>query len=397
MVRAIQMCYSKLWPEVSKSPLPVIDMVATEDLFDPIVSVSMTAMLQPISYGGIGGLAIGIISQIQGGSGQQIGPMAMPSVGSLPAGVSPGVPGIAPPDRKRLTALLAAAFRDPCACAAGSGTTTEMSTGSRGVSFRRQMPTIPLAENAFNLNVVATLPPPAYQIVTDKAPYDHYEVKTTTMFQSGIIQLPSTGVGSQKNKATVAKTSGFTSSLVTTWVAGRTGSPPQLPAYQSTDPNLVPVRGAVVSQSTVPSADGSALVFLVSGYYVHAILDPELWEMASVQPPFVSSLVNDGAKKSQGFWADLTASVQQGVTGANPFVPGESTNGEEPYNEFERVLGGKNAATGFPSGEIAFSEPPLGYSPSQLSQDLSTLDRFGGGGVFVPDPGASYPKSSVNP
>lgn len=332
MVRALQMCYSKMWPEMTgQSRLNPIGMTVKEDMFEPIVDVTMTAELTPIlGSSSSGALTSATSAAVRAGIALGAGPtppgpVAMPTVGLPPAGVGQGRPGIAPPTRKRLQALLAAAFRDPCAC---EGYESTMSTGNRGVSFDRQMRAVPTGANPFSLTIGANLPEATTSLRTDAAPYDIYMIKSKVVSNPGVVQMPGTGMGPSGGVAQMARVSGGSTQMLTTWVAGRTGAPPVLPAPETTNTNLVLVDGGVTNSDTQPNADGSALVYLCSGFFIYAVLNPALVELTSQNPPYSSTAVLTGSKKGDGFWASIANA--SGVTNANPFVPGGISPGETP-------------------------------------------------------------------
>lgn len=378
MIRALQMVYSKMWPEMwGMSRMNPIDLTVKEDMFEPAVDVSMSAMLAPITgssgYGAMtSGVSAFIISGVQSilGNGAAAGsvppgPVAMPSVGLPPAGVSAGMPGIAPPTRKRLQALLAAAFRDPCAC---EGVESEMSTGNRGVSFEANLKAIPPGANPFSLTIGATLPEATVALRTDAAPYDTYLIKSKTLSNPGVVQMPGTGRGNSGGVASMARVSGGSTQVLTTWVAGRTGAPPVLPLANPNNANLVLVDGAITQNDVTPSADGAALVYTTAGYYLYAVLNPFLTELSAAIPPTMSSAVLSASKKSDGFWANVTAQAVAGQDGSNPFIPNGATADVPPIADpaFNQIppgtlpiggfqdLGGANDATG---GASAATQP----------------------------------------
>jgi hypothetical protein len=144
LVRAMAMCYSKLQADGNFGPrnragvrAPLIKRVSVvEDLFSPIVDVSMQAMMTPIL--GRGGAAAALVGALAVVARRAIGgpppPAIMPSVGLDTFGLGSGKKGIAPPERKRLAGLLTAMFSDPCACMVSEGVlTTDLNVG--GFSF----------------------------------------------------------------------------------------------------------------------------------------------------------------------------------------------------------------------------------------------------------------------
>jgi hypothetical protein len=335
MVRALAMCYSKLGAEGFRNPFPGGDPAKSiplvwgtfrEDLFAPVVDVVMNAMLPPLVGGGGFGWLSAAAGALAGVGKISPRPVAMPTVGEPPAGVASGRSGLTLPQRKRLAGLLTAAFRDPCACLAAdvSMTSTGTSTGDAPnpdiVSATANYPAeITIAD-------LSSLPPSAIPLVTDGAPYDTYQIETTTNFNEGVVQMPGTGVGDDGGASAIMTVSGGFTTMIVNWVAGRTGKPPVLPVYNPNILGITPLGGSVVAQQTVPSPDGTALVFMMAGYYMYAVGRITEVQLSSVQPPYVTEQVNQGASQGAGFWANLLNLVPK-PTGANPFVPGGVTEG----------------------------------------------------------------------
>ena len=113
MIRALEICYSKIDPEFI-SPDPNVQNTTavyfgtfSENLFEPAVDVTMSALLSNV-------IPTGRYSNGDGTSTQVKSPVMFTSVGQVPAGCAQGRNGIKPNDRKRIKSLLAQAFADPC-------------------------------------------------------------------------------------------------------------------------------------------------------------------------------------------------------------------------------------------------------------------------------------------
>lgn len=421
LIRALSMAYSKIQADQllisdangAYTP-PIIWGSAKEDLFRPIVRVSMTAMMTNLNrgsflpggvpaaaansllspslagplgiLGGVGGAAAlggtlpsGTFSSTGGSidigsangalgraatnpvTGNPIvgnaatanlsafsddnavaarfaAPGIMPSVGKNTAGLSSNQAGLAPPERMRLAGLLTAAFRDPCAC---------LLTGSEiGYTELRSQGGRTGARNPLMVNLAAgpaiinrgQLPPDrtnGTRLVSDNAPYDTYSYEKTAVYMSGKVMMPGTGTGANGAIAAAATIHGGIMKVYTSWVAGRTGKPPVLPTYLTSDPNLVPLDATIVSSNIVPSADGANLVYMTAGYYVHGVLDPSRYEIVPGTAPFLTADTKQDAKLSTRYWNDLMASVGRAagqVVKANPFIEGGVTPDIPPAN-----------------------------------------------------------------
>ena len=335
MMRAYNMCYSILTADrlfnAERKGVAIWSGTFTQDLFVPKVSARITARMSPVQTG------IGAYTSL------------MPSLRDslrIP-GLQVNQPGILPPERKRLLALLSAAFRDPCACVDAGAATAELRSdgspyttpGNPNVVF--PVPKYPVVPPATLLTDVSLSTGPA--TVTDPAPYDTYQIETTTTFMTGTVMLPGTGVGPDANIAKAVTATGYLSYLTVSWVAGRTGEPPQLPAFIPTDTNLVALGGAIVAKDTVPAPDGTTLTFLFSGYYVYGIKDPKKWQITPPVPPFMSTEVTLEANRGATNWVNLVGAgaaiagggggggdSPAGVGGAMPFVPGGAPTGGTP-------------------------------------------------------------------
>lgn len=328
LIRALQMAYSKLQSErFLTEPSVIIWGTFKEDLFEPVVDVGMQARLTPLVASGFLSAVVGpIIGQIVGGD-QTPAPDCMRSVGQLPLGVGVGQPGLTQPVRKRLAGLLAAAFRDPCACLTAE---TSLDTDKAGSTFtpgNSEFGTELRNAEATIMQTELRTFPASGQIVTDTAPYDIYEIESSYGWDTGKVQLPATGVGPRPFATAIASAHGGMMTLTVTWVAGRTGRKPVYPNPESRDANYVFLRGGIAAAGVVPSADAAAATYLLSGYYQYGIVDPSGVDLSAPTAPFLGQPFVDTAlsalRHASGFIGTLR-------TGDNVLVGGGSFSGDPP-------------------------------------------------------------------
>ncbi len=462
LIKAVAMAYSKLQTDqflqgLDGKPVapPIIWGRFTEDLFEPIIDIEMSAMMSNIAKGGFvrgapgknvfGTAALGALpfaipgvagsgpfgagfnlgaDLVGGGGGFNAAAIAaaaaagiagaaggvgaggggapaargggaeseaaasvsliMPSVGQETFGLASGQPGIAPPDRKRIAGLLTALFRDPCLCLEpAGGATLSSSTAPRSNERNGEMlNTDPLSDGGgfdggggdfaapqfqgelrTNASIISVAElssaDPGSGWLADTAPYDDYMIEVTTTMDTGNIQLPGTGVGTDKGISAVVTAHGGMMQMTTVWMASRSGAPPQLPTFESPDPNVVPLWGSVVAKEVTYTPDGAAQTIMVSGYYVHAILDPTKQQ---VQPPVPAQMDSDfrqAASEGAGFWTNAATWASQGgqgltlATDSQPLVPGGVTPGEQPVTPpaFDPSLPGLDLS-GFSGAEL---------------------------------------------
>ncbi|MBP3954966.1 hypothetical protein J8F10_37395 [Gemmata sp. G18] len=328
---AMSMCYSKLRSERFES-VPMAWGSFSEDLKSPSVQVAMQAQLSPV-----GGFTAGLIGAAAGAAiaalGKPPGPAVMPSVGQMP-GIQEGRPGLAPPIRKRLTALVAAVFKDPCAAA--EVIVTELRSAKGGDQPNREM--LADAETraaGFELTIGdTTLSTRGATAYTDTAPYETYELTSSYAFDTGVVMMPATGVGPNGKKAKAVTVHGGAMTLEVDWVAMRTGAPPVLPTFESKDPNFVPLRGGVTVSNVELSPDGVMPVHKVAGHYSYGVIDPTIVSLAAPIPPFLSPQLQDVSLSTTRNFSDeilwAGAPVNRGQT---PFTgDGILTGGGQPQD-----------------------------------------------------------------
>lgn len=339
LIVALRMAFAKLDAEGFMSVPQVVWGTMSEDLFVPSVSVSIQGMLSMAGYDSRGDPRARYLP------GTTIpAPSLMYSVDQLLGYDDAKTPqdGIAPPVRKKILGLVAAAFRDPCGCS-GASTDVVLKTdpGTGDPSGTPPSGTTPPPPPPPMIDIGPTTDPTkviSTALVSDRAPYDHYEVDVTYEWDEGRVHLPATGSEKTGKVSSVVQASGGRMQMLVCWVAMRTGLPPVLPAYESPDPNVVPLGGAIVAKNVTPSADGSMLSHAVSGWYRYAILDPQKVRLAAPTPPFLATLATEAAKDSVGFFTRNILWKFLGETGPNPFNP-ESVKLDETPSPSNSAVG----------------------------------------------------------
>jgi hypothetical protein len=397
MAVAIRMCWSKLQAEGLFAALA--EGKFSESLFEGVVDVSMSGMLLPLAAPVAaaapagGGLAaallnpagllgpLGLIGPLAGGgAGGAVAaavpantPAVMASAGVTPW-VSSGSAGLAPPVRRRISALLVAMFRDPCVAASiGSGGTGELaSVAGPGNPMLKSAKGFAEDAGTFTLNVGVLPAGPVGLAFKDLAPYDHYIVESNFRFDTGLRGMPGTGVGAGGGNPALVEIHGGMMKLVVDWSAGRSGVPPVLPAAESTDPNFVLIDEPVIQvQAPEIGADGSSEIFTVTGRYTYLCMNPSQVSVLAPIPPFLSDTAAQGAQLAAGYYSSDVLFKFRGASGQNPFV--RPVSGGQP-NANLAVQMGINAASG---GSVAATN----------SAAIGGLDTGGGqGGGVLPRP-----------
>lgn len=368
--KALVMAYLKLQREGFISDLcPVIACTAVEDLFVNEVTVSMQAKLAPLPGAGgavagrVGGGILGLLpgaalapfspipflgglADIAGipdvvGPAPGVGVVTSPDV--MPGcGFTPGVnidlkdkdkgigmrQGLAPPQRSRLAKLLAAAFRDPCACLAATTDTTLVATGETS-----PVPN-PALSGGTRAAIISVAPLPSLPkgplVFSDTVPYDHYLVESKYSYSSGRVPMPSTGVGQNGNVASFPQVSGPVMMLVVNWTAQRQGVPPVLPTFLPLDNNFIPLDADITPMQVEPAPDGLSMVYSTYGQYRYGIVDPSKASITHPIPPFLSQYVTESALTGSSSYSDAVLWFFNGVQGPNPFMPETATPGQVP-------------------------------------------------------------------
>lgn len=313
MFVALNMAYAKIRSEGFISGTPMVWGSFSEDLFEPVVTVSVQANLSPLGGGGWSAAAAAGLAGAAAAGGTP-GPNVMRSVGYTP-GTQDNRPGIAPPVRKRLLGLLAAAFKDPCA--ASEGYETELRNEQGGTTANPRLSTGFTEE-----------PPPAEVVVgttggsspvVDLAPYDLYFIHYEYTWDTGARVLPGPGVGPKPGVGAAVTLHGGSMRLEMNWYAQRTGTPPVIPAFLTTDTNLVPIGGSYQPAEMQLSGDGGSPVWRAAGHYVYGVLDPSLVSMSSPLPPMLAAAAAGAAAAAAGTVADVIGSAAAAVN--NLFLP----------------------------------------------------------------------------
>jgi len=363
MVKALAMAYSKIRSDVSilSEPnwSPIYFGEFTEDLFEPKVTIKMGSRLTNLDQNGFAGDLTNLTQQ----------PPIMPSVGGFTEGLKSNQPGIAPPDRKRIASLFAAAFRDPCACNLANASLTSPSQPS---SFEKNVTMTNTSRSAVAVVELGTQRQTS-RLIRDYAPYDTYHIELQTDYQTGMIQMPATGLGPDGAVSSVVQTHGGMMQYTVTWVAGRTGSPPQLPPFQSLNPNYVGIDSRIVAKDAVPSPDGTALSYLIAGYYRYAVLNPNQHQISAASAPYLTDLVRSGASLIAQYWLNFIPGTGLGTADlrANPNVTNGINVGGQPQ---------------FPTGFQSASVPTGGNSSQQqsLTSQQNNSNTTGGGFAYPP-------------
>ena len=131
--------------------------------------------------------------------------------------------------------------------------------------------------------------------------------------------MPGTGVGSAGNKSGFVTVHGGMMTLDVSWAAVRTGTPPVLQSYFATDPNVIPLGGAITLENVDVAADGVSPIYAVGGSYQYGVVDPSLASVTAAIPPFLSTTMAQAGPLAAGFSSDSVLWRFQASTGANPF------------------------------------------------------------------------------
>lgn len=244
----------------------IVDYVATEDMYRNVVQVSMRATLQALSLDMLGSANSALYGDTPGSANTR---------------------SIAPPLRRRVAGLLAAAFRDPCASASAQLDSQYRSLTSDPTRY----PPASISTGSVP-SALPDGPSPAYK--KDYGGYDVYRVESTYDWDEGKAALPGTGVGAHPKRAKVAQVHGGLMYLYIDWAVKRRGKPPVYPAYLTGDPNLEPLRAVYRPLQQDVSADQTP-VWDVSGRYVYLVIDPDKIAMAAARPPYLSELAGQQA------------------------------------------------------------------------------------------------------
>lgn len=311
MQSALRIAFTKLVLEGVVN-LNLLEGSFGESLYENAVDVSLKCMLKPLAK-----------------------PVTAPGSSSVPgsanttlelfktAGYTPsaGSGGIAPPVRRRIAGLLAAAFRDPCAASAvnSAEVNTTLTTlpgadakllpsvsgvGSSGSAGSSVAPTGGGGSggSGFSLSVVDTLPPTSTPgSVTDSAPYDYYEIEAEYVEDSGRRQLPGTGTGDDGAKSAFVTVHGGLMRLECTFAARRPGQPPVLPTKESFDPNYTYLGGRLNVGGIEIGADGVTPIYTASGMYTYGVADPDKVTYFAPFPPFLSGSIGDKLDEAAGY------------------------------------------------------------------------------------------------
>ncbi len=258
------------------------------------------------------------------GDGSRFVASVMPSVGKTTEGLLSGRPGIAPPDRKRIAGLLTAMFRDPCLCVSTDvelrsvpGSPTNARNG--GIVRATEAAVVPSPSDVNVPSTIIIAPTNGIRAignVIDLAPYDMWEAESTAVEETGAVQMPGTGVGSNGGTGIVVQAHGGLMAQTTAWVASRYGKPPQLPSFKFPGSGVALIKAVTVTGDTQPSPDGAGLIYRVAGYCVHAVTNPSAYQIQSPVGPMLDFNVRLGAAIAASFWTLNSTWANTGGFGA---------------------------------------------------------------------------------
>lgn len=345
MALAIRMAVSKLraegFPEGTggtRMP-PVLNGSFSEDLFECSVSVSMSAMLAPVNLKSDTSFIRGAGTNDFATANRQ---------------------GLAPPVRARLLALLSPAFRDPCndgnAAVYPSLAVVTSSTAAATAAGSTAYPSGYTANQTISIGTLTPNTSPTSTAVSDTAPYDTYEIESAYIYDSGYVQMPGTGVGSEGQKSAFVKNHGGFMQMEVTWYATRKGMPPVIPRFLSPNSNFVALSGSVVPEGIDVSADHSQPIYTVSGFYRYGVINPNLVNAAAPIPPFLTDAAAAASPQTAGFFSDRILWRFQGQ-GDGPFKT--TTIDQAPGQAVADALGMMLGIAGFPTSPPYVPPPPL--------------------------------------
>jgi hypothetical protein len=240
----------------------------------------------------------------------------VPPVGSEP-GTLPPDPGL------RGTAglqLVAAAFQDPCSSAAilntgGLGTTSTLST--TGLPEVHVLMTTVLPDDSRAL----------YSTTLDNLPgfYTNYQIHVTNRLKTWNVQLP---VAAPNQASAIVTLASGTGERIVEWSAEKTGNPPKIPDYNTSDPNLVLLSAELMpSPNDLNPGEGTMVVFRRAGRYVYAEQDPSKSPVDGGMPPFIDPSIRQAAVINPD---DLIHGIIDGASGTSTLstVPGSTFPGQ---------------------------------------------------------------------
>jgi hypothetical protein len=309
MILAVRIAYAKLAAEGIED-LNLLEGKFAESLWENVVDVSLSAMLQMMPTSTIGSIARNFAAGVVGG-GPNV-PAPMRSAGQM-HGYTPSVVPQQPDVRSSsVPGLLAAMFRDPCAAAAAGTSTGSSGTGQvtmesggaakpprtgllktvRGITSPGGATVITGGSGPysgeFRLNSAEELSPAIPGGITDTAPYDHYEIENEYTEDAGVRQLPGTGSGASAAHSAFVTVHGGMMQLVCTFACKRQGKPPILPQKEPADSNYVYLGSSLTPAGLEIGADGVSPVYTVSGVYRYGVVDPDTVTYYAPFPPFLA-------------------------------------------------------------------------------------------------------------
>jgi hypothetical protein len=349
-------------------------------LFENVVDVSLQAQLTNLARPAKAANPKGILDAIVGGVGGVVfaggGGVTAPDPTSpgpinsagITAFTGSNADGLAPPIRRRLIGLIAASFRDPCAAAANF-TEGELRTTAAGL--RPNSGILKAGGNAlgaigkFILSVGSVLPSSSTSAISDPVGYEHYRVVSEYSHDSGMRQIPGTGVGSDGKKSSFVSVHGGMMKLFVAWTASRTGTPPVLPSKDSGDSNIVYLDSVIMPTEVQIAADGYSPVYEVTGCYTYGIKDPDKVSITAPVPPFMSNEVKQAGILVAAHYSKSILWGFKGQQGPNPQNKAEAE--KTPDSNLTDNLGGNLKfpnGTGFENGGLVSSGEIGGIIPT---------------------------------
>lgn len=342
MVVALKICLAKLQAE-GLGDGNLLDIKASESLWEQSVDVSMSARLQPTQT-----------AEAAKKAGDRIA--FFKSIGDAPDAIA-HKDGLGPDGLSHVGGLLVALFRDPCAAAIDADPEMKTKKSSTKPGMKRTPQPGPNTRiingevrpgggggaSAFSLTV-SDLPFATTTVVKDGVAYDYYLIESHYHDDSGRRPLPATGVASraasltgggmppgQGRRASIVTVSGGLTTLVVTWAASRTGMPPVLPAKESADPNFVYIDGDIIPAQVRIAGDGYSPIYAVSGSYYYTALNPDAVAYAAPVPPFLADAVGPAAGLAAGHFSNDVLWKFRGL----PYQVGR-----QPNDQLTKQLGG---------------------------------------------------------
>ncbi|MCE9563183.1 MAG: hypothetical protein K8U57_14160 [Planctomycetes bacterium] len=332
MVIAMRIAFAKLEAEKFFGATRMIWGTFREELWECVVEVSMQAMLREV---------------------KPKEDLDMMRSGGITPGCDPGRPGLSPPVRARILALLTAAFRDPC--------------NPKGVdllSNGKDAPTSAVTMNGgpvVSLVVADTKPDTGEPSIKDEAPYESYLIDTTYAYDAGYAQLPGTGVGPKGGESCFVRRHGGLATMTVSWSASRIGFPPVLPKFASPNSNFQHMHMSLEIGGSEFAADAQNPTYKAAGTYHYGVKNPILVSAAAPIPPFLTDAAAPASKDTAGYFSDDIIWKFQGQ-GPCPWNE-QLTVGQKPNDNVAKSLGANLPGGPIPTSDIQSGDGPTPPPP----------------------------------